>query len=65
MSDTVLARPARIDGLDPVDDVRSIAVMRRLGLTLHSRFDHARFPEGHRLRAHVAYVLDLQPERAP
>jgi len=40
-------------------NVRSIAVMRRLGLVEHSRFAHPRFPEGHRLREHVAYVLEL------
>jgi uncharacterized protein YhfF/RimJ/RimL family protein N-acetyltransferase len=42
-------------------NVRSTAVMRRLGLSFHSSFDNPRFPEGHRLRAHVAYVLELQP----
>jgi RimJ/RimL family protein N-acetyltransferase len=40
-------------------NVRSIAVMRRLGLVEHGRFHHARFPPGHRLREHVAYVLQL------
>lgn len=40
-------------------NVRSIAVMRRLGLVAHGPFDHPRFGEGHRLREHVAYVLDL------
>jgi RimJ/RimL family protein N-acetyltransferase len=40
-------------------NVRSIAVMRRLGLVEHGTFEHARFPPGHRLREHVAYVLDL------
>ena len=40
-------------------NVRSIAVMHRLGLVEHSRFAHPRFPEGHRLREHVAYVLEL------
>ncbi len=43
-------------------NVRSTGVMRRLGLELHSRFDHPRFAEGHRLRAHVAYAVDLQAQ---
>lgn len=51
---------ARVWSMTVPANVRSLAVMRRLGLTLHRRFDHARFPEGHRLRAHVAYVLELQ-----
>ncbi|WP_233494057.1 GNAT family N-acetyltransferase [Desertihabitans brevis] len=33
----------------------SQAVMRRLGLTLHSRFEHPAVPEGSPLRAHVMY----------
>jgi len=40
-------------------NVRSLAVMRRLGMVEHGRFDHPRFPEGHRLRETVAYVLPL------
>ncbi|MGI3785896.1 MAG: GNAT family N-acetyltransferase [Janthinobacterium lividum] len=40
-------------------NVRSIAVMRRLGLVEHGRFEHPRFPPRHRLREHVAYVLEL------
>lgn len=40
-------------------NVRSIAVMRRLGLVEHGPFEHPRFPVGHRLRDHVAYVLPL------
>ena len=40
-------------------NVRSVAVMRRLGMVEHGRFEHPRFPAGHRLREHVAYVLDL------
>lgn len=40
-------------------NVRSVAVMRRLGLVEHSRFEHPRLPPGHRLRDHVAYVLEL------
>lgn len=40
-------------------NVRSIAVMRRLGMVEHGRFEHERFAEGHRLREHVAYALEL------
>jgi RimJ/RimL family protein N-acetyltransferase len=40
-------------------NLRSLAVMQRLGMVEHGPFDHPRFPEGHRLRAHVAYVLEL------
>ncbi len=35
----------------------SQAVMRRLGMTLHARFDHPAVEAGHPLRAHVAYRL--------
>ncbi|SER34702.1 GNAT family N-acetyltransferase [Microlunatus flavus] len=42
-------------------NVRSIAVMRRLGLTFDRTFEHPRFPVGHRLREHVLYRLDLAP----
>jgi RimJ/RimL family protein N-acetyltransferase len=35
----------------------SQAVMRRLGMTLHARFDHPAVEAGHPLRPHVAYRL--------
>ncbi len=35
----------------------SQAVMRRLGMTLHARFDHPGVDAGHPLRPHVAYRL--------
>jgi RimJ/RimL family protein N-acetyltransferase len=35
----------------------SQAVMRRLGMTLHTRFDHPAIEAGHPLRPHVAYRL--------
>lgn len=35
----------------------SIAVMRRLGLSEATRFEHPRIPQGHVLRLHVAYRL--------
>ena len=34
----------------------SIAVMRRIGMTWHSTFDHPGLPEGHVLRPHLDYV---------
>jgi RimJ/RimL family protein N-acetyltransferase len=41
------------------DNVKSRAVMERLGMTRDPAddFDHPRFPEGHRLRHHVLYRL--------
>ena len=36
---------------------RSIAVMKRLGMTCAGEFDHPKFPPGHRLRRHVLYRL--------
>ena len=35
----------------------SQAVMRRLGMTQHARFDHPAMEIGHPLRPHVAYRL--------
>lgn len=37
----------------------SQAVMRRLGLELHGRFDHPAVPEGHPVRPHVLYRADV------
>jgi RimJ/RimL family protein N-acetyltransferase len=37
-----------------VGNVRSMAVMRRLGLVEHTRFEHPRLPIGHSLRPHMA-----------
>ena len=42
----------------------SQAVMRRLGMTRHSYFDHPRIEPGHRLRRHVVYHLP-RPMPAP
>ena len=41
-------------------NVRSQAVMRRIGMThaVEDDFDHPRLPPGHRLRRHVLYRLD-------
>jgi RimJ/RimL family protein N-acetyltransferase len=35
----------------------SIAVMQRLGMTEHSRFEHPKVPDGHPVRPHVAYWM--------
>ena len=45
----------------------SQAVMRRLGMTQHARFDHPAIEAGHPLRPHVAYRLTrpTQPDGAP
>ena len=43
----------------------SIAVMRRIGLTEHSTFEHPRVPAGHPLRPHVAYVRALGEQKLP
>jgi RimJ/RimL family protein N-acetyltransferase len=40
-----------------VANAPSQAVMRRLGMTLHTRFDHPAIEAGHPLRPHVAYRL--------
>ena len=38
-----------------VSNLRSQAVMRRIGLREHGRFDHPALPDGHPLQRHVAY----------
>lgn len=38
-----------------LENVRSEAVMVRLGMARLGEFDHPRVPEGHRLRRHVVY----------
>ena len=50
---------ARVWSMTVPANVRSVAVMRRLGLVLDRTFEHPRFPPGHRLRDHVLYRLDL------
>jgi RimJ/RimL family protein N-acetyltransferase len=55
-----------LDGLvsfTAVENERSRAVMRRLGMTHDpgDDFDHPRLPEGHRLRRHVLYRLTPRP----
>lgn len=46
----------RVWSMCTLANVRSQAVMRRIGLVEHSRFEHPRLEPGHPLRAHVAYV---------
>ncbi len=48
-----------------VDNTRSRAVMRRLGMREDpQRFDHPAVPDGHPLKAHVLYRLDRDTWRA-
>ena len=42
-------------------NVKSRAVMQRLGLTLRAEFDHPQLPENHPLRRHVLYAQDAPP----
>ena len=42
-----------------VGNERSQAVMRRLGLSFVRYFDHPDIPDGHSMRPHVLYQLDL------
>ncbi len=48
---------AEIWSMTAAANVPSQAVMRRLGMTLHSRFDHPAIEAGDPLRPHVAYRL--------
>jgi RimJ/RimL family protein N-acetyltransferase len=48
---------AEIWSMTATANVPSQAVMRRLGMTLHTRFDHPAIEAGHPLRPHVAYRL--------
>jgi RimJ/RimL family protein N-acetyltransferase len=48
---------AEIWSMTAVLNEPSQAVMRRLGMTLHTRFDHPAVEAGHPLRPHVAYRL--------
>ncbi|HST24694.1 MAG TPA: GNAT family N-acetyltransferase [Gaiellaceae bacterium] len=45
-------------------NLRSIAVMERLGMSNAGEFDHPRLPEGHRLRRHVLYRLTVSDWQA-
>ena len=48
---------ARIVAYTAATNVRSMAVMRRLGMTQVDAFEHPGVPEGHRIRSHVLYEL--------
>ncbi len=48
---------AEIWSMTAVVNEPSQAVMRRLGMTPHARFDHPRVEAGHPLRPHIAYRL--------
>lgn len=46
----------RVVSFTALSNVRSRAVMERIGLAPVGEFDHPRLPEGHRLRRHVLYA---------
>lgn len=48
----------QVNSITAVGNSRSRAVMERIGLRFVERFDHPRIEEGHRLRAHVRYVIE-------
>lgn len=39
----------------------SLAVMRRIGLSLRGEFDHPRYADGHHLRHHLLFAADAHP----
>ena len=49
-----------IVSLTAVPNVRSQAVMQRIGMRLDGEFDHPRIEKGHRLERHVIYRADRQ-----
>jgi RimJ/RimL family protein N-acetyltransferase len=55
---------AEIWSMTAAANVPSQAVMRRLGMTLHTRFDHPAIEAGHPLRPHVAYRLARSSQSA-
>jgi RimJ/RimL family protein N-acetyltransferase len=59
------ARVAEIWSMTAVLNEPSQAVMRRLGLTEVTRFDHPRVPAGHPLQPHVMYHLARPPAGPP
>lgn len=46
----------RVVSFTALSNVRSRAVMERIGLARVGEFDHPRLPEGHQLRRHVLYA---------
>ena len=55
----------RIWSITAVGNVRSQAVMRRLGLHEHSRYPHPTLPPDHELSQHVAYRQTRERATAP
>lgn len=53
---------AEIVSMTTVGNVRSRAVMHKMGMTHHSDddFDHPRVPDGHPLKRHVLYRLTAE-----
>jgi RimJ/RimL family protein N-acetyltransferase len=55
-------------GLDQIWSITAVinlpsqAVMRRIGMTEHARFDHPRVPAGHPVRPHVGFLLRRRPQ---
>jgi RimJ/RimL family protein N-acetyltransferase len=54
----------RVVSFTSLENLRSEAVMVRLGMTRLGQFDHPRVPEGHRLRRHVVYSATSAPRPA-
>lgn len=59
-----LAGLVEVWSVTAVSNEPSRAVMHRLGLREHSRFDAPDIPPGHPLRPHVAYRIDAERWRA-
>jgi RimJ/RimL family protein N-acetyltransferase len=52
----------QIWSITAVINLPSQAVMRRIGMTEHARFDHPRVPAGHPVRPHVGFLLRRPPQ---
>lgn len=52
-------RESRVVAFTAVSNVRSQAVMHRLGMVQDSFFEHPKLPVGHRLCQHVLYRIEL------
>ena len=53
-----VARLPQIVSFTATDNLASVAVMRRIGLTRRGEFDHPRLPPEHRSHRHVLYAKD-------
>lgn len=51
----------RVVSFTALTNLRSEAVMMRIGMTRVGEFDHPRLPEGHPLRRHVIYEVRPEP----